>query len=173
VGGVMCNEWGVDVIDWTGFLPSIFSAVGALISAWAAYLLLRVTREMNIFNKRASSRTYMALLMENINYTNSVVVGDEKNIAIMKSLGSPEPQEALLLGRKEWLIFMWLNELQLTYVGLRDGLLESSFAAPSLDQLIPILMRDDTAYRLVRTRGYDKEFVEFCERMREKVTAKP
>ncbi len=115
----------------------------------------------------------MTAVMQSINQTNAVVLDDERNIAAMKSLGQPEPTDPMVLGRKEWLIFMWLNELQLTHIGHLDGLLEGDFADPSINQLVPILMKDDTAYRLVRTRGYDRRFVVLCESMRERVAARP
>lgn len=158
------NIWDYQVSS----LAALLGTLATVMSATTAFLLYRINAKMNEFQKRAARQQSWSSLMQAINFMNATVLTDDKFLEVMDNLGH-QPRGIKQQRRKKWLLFMFLNDLQLSYVGREDGLVDSEFAEPTLCQLLPMLMEDDVAFELVCGRGYDKRFRNHCVTVREKL----
>lgn len=167
-------------IEWM----QVVQALSAVVTGIMAVLLYATTKKINKFSENFNTRKaeeerkaeihhFFHNYIELLNHMNSVVVSDDRNLKIVKEYGEPDPEDKMLLARKEWITFMWLNILEMAFLGKKDGLLYNDYAEITLDQLIPILMRDQTAYRLVVNRAYHPDFVEYCKKEYKKLNCKP
>ena len=179
---------------WIDFLPTAFSAVGALISAIIAFFLYRTTREMHSFNKemmkemhdfntkmsretrdfnkRVAQINLFASHINTINDMNATILSKDEFLEIMSHLGGKQSIDIKQRRRKEWLLYIFLNDLEVTFIGWKEGMLDDRFAKPTIEQLVPTLMVDADAYDQVCNRGYDVRFVEHCTNVRNQILRK-
>ncbi len=162
----------------------IVQAFSAVVTGAMAIFLYITTRKINQFTenfniqkavdaKETERHQFFHNFIEHLNHMNSVVVSSDKNLEIVKEYGKPDPEDSIGLARKEWLTFMWLNILQIAFIGKNNGLLYEEYAETTLNQLLPMLMKDATAYRLVKERAYQPDFVRYCDKVYEMLNREP
>jgi hypothetical protein len=142
-------------------ITAIAQTVLGLATLALALLILRTSRR----ERRAESARIMQELW---NVVNTLALSNDEVLQIIDVMADPKTlSHDLERRRKRWISFVVLNAFQAAYLGMRDSILDRSYAERTLEQLLPELLMDEEFYALTQGRGYHPSFSSYCASLRE------
>ena len=116
-------------------------------------------------DRRAARRAEtFRVTKELINRDNALFLNNPSLLEIVDNLIDPSYEEQKESARKRrWVIFVMLNQMEIHFRYLKENRIHDKYANKVLIDLLGSLLKNEEVLKLVKSRGYDPEFVEYCE----------
>jgi len=125
-----------------------------------------------LLDRRAARRAEtFRVTKELINRDNALFLNNPSLLKIVDSLIDPLYESQNESAReKRWVIFVMLNQIEVQFRYLRENRINNKYGNKVMSDLLIPLVKNEDVLRLLKTRGYDPEFVEYCESLSSKDT---
>ena len=141
-----------DWIDIFGSLAQVALAIAAFILAVFIYRLTKKIESTNLANSAIGS----------VNLVNQMALSSEENLAAIDSLYNDGRDSSPEARRKRWAAFLTLQSHQQLFLSRNTGIMNSDISEKLEHQVLELLLRDNEVLSLVRQRGFDSDFVNYC-----------
>ena len=137
-----------------------------------AFFLLHTQGDTTVLYRQARNLKRIETQSQAIqayNLLNSVALSSSENLLTFDTFGRSHASEDERSRRRRWCAFIWLVALQVTFTGLKKGMIDEAYAEQALRQQLEVILVDDLVYWLTLHRGFDPAFVEYCVEIRRRV----
>jgi len=136
----------------------ILLSIGALIVAILAFIRTKTARRTESYR----------LIKESVNLLNTLALQNDENLRIADRITAQESNENDTVEeiKERWIGFIILNVLESIYLAKHYGELDHDYAENALDKLLPKIVSNDKIFNLLKKRGYDQNFVHYCENIK-------
>jgi hypothetical protein len=136
-----------------------------LVLAGVGLLIADVVRRSSFRTARAQ---YHQSMQATWNAYNQQALATSGNLLIAEWLLSwnkdPPPKSEPV--RRKYLAFMAINAIIASYFGKMEGVMDSNYADPNIEQLLPPLVWKEEIFQLTQHCGYDRRFASHCAELR-------
>lgn len=145
---------------------SIAAALSQFMIAIAAFLLgWRVHK----YGQLAETLNQVNAVLESTNQLNALALSSEENLKAIDRLYSDGRDQSVEAARKRWATFFALQTHQQFFLARRFDLIPSDVGDNMKTQVLDLLLKDPEVVSLLVDRGFDSDFVAFCQNRAQKV----
>ena len=148
------------------------SCIAAIAQAVLAFLAVVSSVLVSLFiyfgTKKIAMSQYFQTLNTSWGAIDSTVLLENENLRVVNSLFHPDDgsPDDLDLARKRWIGYMFLNPLEIAFVGVQRGYLDSRLLK-NIERNLSVLLRDDIVFALSQNGIYQPAFSDLCLKLRE------
>ena len=161
--------------------PQTLNAIAALVTAFATILLMvatvllaRATNRLNSISADLKATQHSAALTQALNVQNQVILSSDENLMIADALiAQPGMDHSVAKARERWICFILLNVQELIFTARTQDRSFQELWDSAEHGVLDYLIQNETVMQLLRTRGYAREFVNYCEARRQKILQAP
>ncbi|HEX8818095.1 MAG TPA: hypothetical protein VF753_21580 [Terriglobales bacterium] len=150
------------------------NAIGVAITAFATVLLViatallaRATNRLNHISEELKSTQHNAALTQALNVVNFTILSRDENLATADALiGPAAANPSIEKSRERWISFLLLNVESLIFATREQDESFRRIWEATQHGVLDYLLKNDNVMEVLRTRGYTREFIEYCEARR-------
>ena len=161
------TKFNAEILNSAGTLVTAFATV---LLALATILLARATSRLNKISEELKATQHSAALTQAFNVQNSLALSSDANLMVADSLIAPEDTSHTIEGARErWMSFVLLNVQALIFASRDQDATFREIWEAARHGVLDHLLRNESVMNLLRTRGYAREFVDYCEARRKEI----
>ncbi len=158
------------------FDSELWDSVGVLITAFATLLLALATvllakasNRLNKISEALKATQHSAALTQALNVQNSVALDSDANLLAADRLIAPEGRTTVEEARERWISFVLLNVQSLIFASRNEDAAFREIWHAAQHGVLDHLLKNDSVMQLLRSRGYTRAFVDYCEKRRAEI----